>query len=54
MKKLHEVTFIITGSLLDYPVYADQAGYSPQPKGFAIAWLNPREKHVSVDVSGKL
>lgn len=53
-RKFHEVTFINTGSLLNYPSYADEAGYPPQPKGFAIAWLSPTEKHVSVDVSGRL
>lgn len=50
----HEITFVITGSMLDYPTYADEAGYSPQPKGFAIAWLDPKDRHVIVDVSGML
>lgn len=49
---LHKVTLVNTGSLLDYPDYADEAGYSPQPKGFAVVWLDPNEKRVSVDVSG--
>lgn len=53
-RSVHEVTFVNTGSLLNYPTYADEAGYSPQPKGFAIAWLDPKEKQVSVDVSGQL
>lgn len=49
-----EITYIVTGSLLNYPTYADEAGYSPQPKGFVIAWLNPGERKVVVDVSGVL
>lgn len=47
-----EVTLINTGSLMDYPRYADQAYYSPNKKGFAIAWLSKKEKEVIVDVSG--
>jgi hypothetical protein len=53
-RKVHEVTYISTGSLLDYPTYADEAGYSPQVKGFAIAWLHPEEIHVEVDTSGRI
>lgn len=47
-----EVTLINTGSLMDYPRYADQAYYSPNKKGFAIAWLGKNNKEVIVDVSG--
>lgn len=47
-----DVTLINTGSLMDYPRYADQAYYSPNKKGFAIAWLNKNEKEVIVDASG--
>ena len=47
-----DVTLINTGSLMDYPRYADQAYYSPNKKGFAIAWLGKQEKEVIVDVSG--
>lgn len=50
----HETTYVVTGSLLDYPEYADEAGYLPQPKGFAIIWLNPKEHSVIVDVSGRI
>lgn len=47
-----DVTLINTGSLMDYPRYADQAYYSPNKKGFAIAWLSKYEKEVIVDASG--
>ena len=47
-----DITLINTGSLLDCPKYADEAGYAPQPKGFAIAWLGEKERSVEVDVSG--
>jgi len=53
-RQKHEVTFVTSGSLLNYPEYADEAGYAPQTKGFAIIWLDPRERHVSVDVSGRI
>lgn len=53
-RKFHQITMISTGSLLDYPRYADEAGYAPQSKGFAIAWLNPERPQVSVDVSGQI
>ncbi len=51
---MHKITYINTGSLLDYPRYADEAGYQPQPKGFAIAWLYPNEYRVDVDVTGRI
>ena len=51
-KVQREVTLINTGSLMDYPKYADQAYYSPNKKGFAIAWLGKQDKEVIVDVSG--
>lgn len=46
------VTLVNTGSLMDYPRYADQAYYSPNKKGFAIAWLSKKEKQIIVDTSG--
>lgn len=49
-----EITLINTGSLMDYPKYADQAYYPPNRKGFAIAWLGKKEKEVIVDVSGRI
>jgi hypothetical protein len=53
-RKFHEVTLINTASLLNYPKYADEAGYAPQGKGFAIAFLSSKENHVRVDTSGKI
>lgn len=53
-RKLKHVTFVSTGSLLNYPRYADEAGYQPQPKGFAILWLHPESYGVHVDVSGNV
>lgn len=47
-----DITLINTGSLLDCPKYADEAGYAPQPKGFAIAYLGMKHREVSVNVSG--
>lgn len=47
-----DITLVNTGSLLDCPKYADEAGYSPQPKGFAIVHLGTDERSISVDVSG--
>jgi hypothetical protein len=51
---MREVTLVNTGSLLAYPSYADEAYYSPQKKGFAVAYLASDEKRVIVDVSGSL
>lgn len=48
------VTLINTGSLLNYPRYADEAYYAPNKKGFAIAWLGKKVKEVIVDVSGEI
>lgn len=53
-RQIHPVTFVNTGSLLDYPRYADEAGYQPQPKGFAVVWLYPDERRVVVDVTGRI
>lgn len=50
----HWVHLISTGSLLNFPNYADQAYYAPQPKGFAISYLYPDEHRVDVDTSGKI
>lgn len=50
----HDVTLVNTGSLLDFPSYADEAYYAPQRKGFAILYLNMKTKEVLVDVSGKI
>lgn len=50
----HDVTLVNTGSLLDFPSYADEAYYAPQRKGFAILLLNTTKKEVVVDVSGKI
>lgn len=47
-----DVTLVNTGSLMDCPVYADEANYSPQPKGFAIVSLGTSVRSISVDVSG--
>lgn len=49
-----EVTLVNTGSLMDYPKYADEAYYAPNKKGFAILWLNKNEKQVIVDSSGAM
>lgn len=46
------VTLINTGSMLNYPRYADEAYYSPNSKGFAIAWLGLKEREIIVDTSG--
>lgn len=51
---IHPVTYINTGSLLNYPRYADEAGYAPQPKGFSIAWLCRSHRSVIVDTSGEI
>lgn len=51
---IHQITFISTGSGIDYPGYAAKCLYPPQPKGYAIAWLGEEEKTVSVDVSGRI
>lgn len=50
----HEVTLVNTGSLLDYPSYADEAYYAPQKKGFAILHLDKNERAVTVDISGRI
>lgn len=50
----HDITLVNTGSLLDCPSYADEAGYAPQPKGFAIVHLGTSERSISVDVSGAI
>lgn len=47
-----EVTLVNTGSLMDYPKYADEAYYAPNKKGFAIVWLGKSSKQVIVDSSG--
>jgi len=50
---IHTVHHIVTGSMLNYPDYADEAGYTPQPKGFAILWLHSyNKKDTYVDISG--
>jgi len=49
-RHIKEVTLLNTGSLLDYPDYADEAGYAPQPKGFTIAWLDTERKHVRPEI----
>lgn len=51
---LRDVDYISTGSLLDTPLYAEIAMYKPQRKGFAVAWLDAKEKHAFVDTSGKV
>lgn len=53
-RSVHPVCFVSTGSLLNYPRYADEAGYSPQRKGFAILWLNPNERQIIPDTSGQI
>ena len=53
-RTIHPVTYIVAGAALGYAKYADAACYPPKPKGFAIAWLSPKEKQVIVDVSGTL
>ena len=50
--KIHEVTFVSTGSNLNYPSYAGKALYPPQPKGYAVLWLGNTTKQVKADVSG--
>lgn len=46
---LRDVSYISTGSMLNTPLYAEIAGYRPQPKGFAVAWIYPNEYRVDVD-----
>lgn len=48
-RKIKVVTLVNTGSLLDYPEYADEAGYTPQPKGFSVAFLNTAYKDIRVE-----
>lgn len=49
--KTRPVTFARTGSLMDYARYAQSALYAPQPKGFTILYLDPKDKSVGVDCS---
>jgi len=42
------VDYISTGSMLNTPLYAEIAMYKPQRKGFAVAWLNHKEKFIQV------
>lgn len=51
---IRDVDYISTGSLLDTPLYAEIALYKPQRKGFAVAWLNHKEKNIFVDTSGQV
>lgn len=51
-RAMHQVTLVNTGSMLDYPDYADSAYYPPQPKSFAIVHLGAKEKKITVDVNG--
>lgn len=53
-RKAHPVALVSTGSLLNYPRYADEAGYRPQKKGFAILWLNSKERDIFPDTSGRI
>jgi hypothetical protein len=53
-RRAHPVEWISTGSLLNFPRYADEAGYRPQKKGFAIAWLSGGQRDVYVDTSGRI
>ena len=52
--ELHPFYYVSTGSLLNYPLYAGEALYQPQTKGFAIAWLYPDQYRVDIDVSGQI
>lgn len=45
---------VSTGATLNYPLYASEALYQPQVKGFAIAWLYPSEHRIDVDVNGRI
>lgn len=53
-RRRRDVTLVNTGSLLDFPSYADEAYYAPQRKGFAILWLGKKEREVIVDITGGL
>lgn len=53
-RSVHPVSFISTGSLLDYPRYADEAGYQPQRKGFAILWIGKDRREIIPDTSGAI
>lgn len=53
-RKQRVVTLVNTGSMLNYPRYADEAYYAPNKKGFAIAWLGKKSKEVIVDASGEI
>jgi predicted phosphodiesterase len=52
IRRAHPVEWISTGSLLNFPRYADEAGYRPQKKGFAVAFLSGDRRDVQVDTSG--
>jgi len=52
--QLKQYYYVSTGSLLNYPLYAGQALYQPQVKGFAIAWIYPDRYFVDIDVSGQI
>lgn len=47
-----DVEYVSTGSLLDQPLYALQAMYQPQKKGFAICWLGSKDRVIFPDTSG--
>lgn len=48
-RTLNSVTYIRTGSAIEYPSYAEECLYKPQPKGFSTLWLGKKEKEVRVE-----
>jgi hypothetical protein len=51
---IHPVFFVTTGATLNFPRYADEAGYPPQPKGFPILWLGRDEFRIKADLVGEV
>ena len=47
-REVNRVTYVRTGSAIEYPAYAEEQLYRPQPKGFSIMWLGTKEKSVDV------
>mgnify|MGYP003343959134 CR=1 FL=1 len=48
-KRIH---FLRTGSVLNYPRYAQQAMYQPKVKGFTVAYFDDTKKEIKADISG--
>lgn len=48
-REINRVTYVRTGSAIEYPAYAEECLYRPQPKGFSILWLGMKEKQIKVE-----